>query len=128
MSLLADNPTWTIADRIKRARLLAGLDQDDVAEACGVARPTVSAWETGKTEPKFSSLVRVARLTGQPLEWFAAAVNAETASTEVEAVSSLSQHSVRPKGLEPLTFWLGVSEDALDAEYQLLLIAEAVQL
>lgn len=33
-----------------------------------------------------------------------APVNAETAPAEAEAVSSLSQHSVRPKGLEPLTF------------------------
>ncbi|WP_071644850.1 helix-turn-helix domain-containing protein [Microbacterium sp. AR7-10] len=99
MSLIADNPTWTIADRIRRARLLAGVDQDDVAAACGVARPTVSAWETGRTEPKFSSLVRLARLTGQPLEWFAAGVNAETAPAVAGAVSD-----ARPEGLEPPTF------------------------
>lgn len=32
------------------------------------------------------------------------AIDAKTAPAEAEAVSSLSQHSVRPKGLEPLTF------------------------
>jgi hypothetical protein len=62
--------------------------------------------------------------------------NTETAPAEAEAVSELSQHSVRHKGLEPLTFWLVVQDfyaddfraDVIDAEYQLLCAVEAVAL
>lgn len=83
---MIDNPTWTLSERLRRARLLAGLEQKDVAAALGVNRATVSLWETGKTEPSASNFVRWAQLTGQPIEWLAEGV-------------------VRPEGLEPPTFW-----------------------
>lgn len=89
----------------------------------GVARPTISAWERGLREPSFSQVVAWARLTGQSLDILVDAVNAETASTEVEAVSSLSQHSVRPKGLEPLTFCFGDTAPFWTPERSLTLAA-----
>ncbi|WP_096359409.1 helix-turn-helix domain-containing protein [Microbacterium sp. TPU 3598] len=101
---LMDNPTWTLVDRLRKSRLLAGLEQAQIADALGVARNTVSNWERGRSEPSATYFVRWAHATGVTLDWLAEGVNAETAPTEVEAVSSLSQHSVRPKGLEPLTF------------------------
>ncbi|WP_295012671.1 helix-turn-helix transcriptional regulator [uncultured Microbacterium sp.] len=96
--MIADNPTWTTAERYRRARLLAGMEQAELATALGVARATVSAWETGRTEPSMSNFVRIARLTGQPLDWFAAGVNDES-----PAEAGLSD-VVRLEGLEPPTF------------------------
>ncbi len=45
-----------------------------MAARLGVARTTVSAWETGKTEPSATNFVRWAHETGQPLEWLAEGV------------------------------------------------------
>lgn len=41
-----------LGETIRRARLLAGLSQDDLAEKLGVTRRTVGEWErTGKVSP-----------------------------------------------------------------------------
>lgn len=99
---MIENPAWTLTDRLRRSRLLAGLEQGDIAARLGVARTTVSAWETGKTEPSASNFVRWAAIVGQPLEWFAEGVNDATPA-EAGAVSTVST-SVRPEGFEPPTF------------------------
>ena len=77
--------------RYRLARTAAGLKQDELARACGVSRQAVGEWEAGNTEPSASKLVMLARATNQPLDWFA---------------EGLDSDMVRPKGLEPLTFWL----------------------
>ena len=61
----------SLAKRLRTARLLAELEQADVARALGVGRSTISNWETGVSEPPASAFVGWARVTGQPLEWFA---------------------------------------------------------
>jgi transcriptional regulator with XRE-family HTH domain len=71
---MVENPTWTLAERLRRSRLLAGLDQREIAERLGIARQTVSLWEIGKTEPSATNFVRWAEETGQPLEWLAEGV------------------------------------------------------
>lgn len=116
--------TWTLGELLAKARKDAGMDQLQLARAIGIGRNTLSTYETGRSVPPFDVVVRLATACSVDVAWLATGVNAETASTEVEAVSD----DVRPKGLEPLTFWLGVSDDALDVEYQLLLLAEAVAL
>ena len=88
---MIENPTWTLSERLRRSRLLAGLEQAEVAAQLGVARATVSTWETGKTEPSASNFVRWAAITGQPLEWLA------------EGVSRSVGVVVHPPGLEPGT-------------------------
>ena len=71
---IIDNPAWTLVDRLKKSRLLAGLEQTEIAETVGVARNTVSNWETGKSEPSASAFVRWARATGVSLDWLAEGV------------------------------------------------------
>jgi transcriptional regulator with XRE-family HTH domain len=102
MTMMIENPAWTLVDRLKYARLLAGLEQAEIAARLGVARTTVSAWETGRTEPSATNFVRWAHVTGQPLEWLAEGVNDETPA-EAGAASTVST-SVRPEGFEPPTF------------------------
>lgn len=80
--------------RFKIAREAAGFKQEELARLVGVSRTSLGDWERGDTEPSFSKLVALARATNQPLDWFAEGLNAA---------------DVRPKGLEPPTFWLGVS-------------------
>ena len=78
----------TLGRKLRASRILAGMDQGQIAEAIGVARTTVSGWETDKFEPTASSLFAWARETNQPLDWFAEGLVGDA----------------RSKGLEPPTF------------------------
>ena len=91
MTATLNDTGMALSSRLRTTRLLAHLDQQQIADKLGVARTTVSTWERGETEPSATNFVLWALITGQPLEWLAEGV-------------------VRPKGLEPLTFWLGVGE------------------
>jgi transcriptional regulator with XRE-family HTH domain len=45
-------PTWTLADRLRKARELTGLDQGAFAELAGISRTTVTNYEHGKRAPR----------------------------------------------------------------------------
>ena len=55
-------------ERIRIARTLAGLSQDDVAKNLGVQRSVVVRYEQER-KPSDSSLEKISALTGMPLEW-----------------------------------------------------------
>jgi transcriptional regulator with XRE-family HTH domain len=57
-----------IGQRIKEARLGAGLHQFEVAERCGVSRSAVSQWEHGEGI-RSQKLIEYARVIGVPAEW-----------------------------------------------------------
>lgn len=54
----------TTAERIKQARLRAGLTQEQLAQRVGVASITASRWERGVNEPYAHQFVRIAEATG----------------------------------------------------------------
>lgn len=62
-------PEWTLADRLVKARHHAGLEQDELAEAIGIARSSLSAYENGRRTPRRPVLLSWALATGVPLEW-----------------------------------------------------------
>ncbi|MFI5985015.1 helix-turn-helix transcriptional regulator [Streptomyces sp. NPDC051555] len=65
-------PPWILqaridlGNRIRDARLAADLTQDKLAELAGVDRTTLQKTEAGKTDPKFSLLLRLARVLHLP--------------------------------------------------------------
>lgn len=63
-------PEWTIADRLRKAREVTGMDQRQFADRSGISRNTVSNYETGKTT-RFSRpmLAAWSMATGVPLAW-----------------------------------------------------------
>lgn len=79
---ILDVKTWTLAERLKRARLVAGLEQAELSELIGASRASISNYENGRTEPTASTFVLWAEATGASLEW-------------------LAQGVVRPEGFEP---------------------------
>ena len=79
---MLDNRTWTLADRLRKSRQMAGLEQADVAELLGVSRNTISNYETGKSEPTATTFVLWAEATRASLDWLALGI-------------------VRPEGFEP---------------------------
>lgn len=63
-------PTFSMGDRLRKARELTGLDQEQFAEKVGFSRGTVSNYERSTTEKRKPLYVRQwAMATGVPLEW-----------------------------------------------------------
>lgn len=60
-----------LGERMRAARVLAGLDQIEMAEQLGVHRNAVSAWERGVNEPGALRLTRWAEITDRSLDWLA---------------------------------------------------------
>lgn len=61
-------PSWTQADRLRKAREHAGLTQEQMAAEIGIARRSVSAYESGATV-KRPVLLSWAMRTSVPLAW-----------------------------------------------------------
>ncbi|MEZ8144503.1 transcriptional regulator [Enterovibrio norvegicus FF-33] len=59
-----------VALRIREAREYREITQVEMAQHLDVARQTYLDIESGKTEPKVSSLATIADVTGRPLNWF----------------------------------------------------------
>ena len=51
-----------ICERLKEARKIAGMTQEEVAEKVLVSRVTISNWENGKTLPDIASLISLSEL------------------------------------------------------------------
>ncbi|MGD7734145.1 helix-turn-helix domain-containing protein, partial [Propionibacteriaceae bacterium G57] len=62
-------PVWTLADRMRKAREVTGLDQQAFSEELGVSRSTVSNAERGKVQPSRLLVAAWAMRSGVPLVW-----------------------------------------------------------
>lgn len=61
------NNPFSIFKSIKRARVLAGISQKELAEQLQVSDKTISAYETGRAIPPSSTLTRIAEITKVPI-------------------------------------------------------------
>ena len=64
-------PAIDLGTRIRLGRVAAHLDQQQLADKVGVARNSISNWETGRSEPSAGAFVRLARALDVSLEWLA---------------------------------------------------------
>lgn len=62
-------PTWTLADRLRKSREFAGLEQNDVADYLGMSRGAISDWERDVRKPKLGVLRLWSEVCHVPLEW-----------------------------------------------------------
>lgn len=62
-------PQWTAADRFRKAREAANLDQAEMAAAIGVSKRSIGNYEAGRTQPGRPVLLSMALATGVSLEW-----------------------------------------------------------
>lgn len=60
MTSWAGNLIWLARDK-------AGLSQRELAERAGTSQPAIAAYEAGRKEPAFSTLVRIIRAAGLDL-------------------------------------------------------------
>ena len=64
-----DQLTFTLGDRLRKAREVANISASEMAIHLGVHRNTISNFEHDHTEPKLVYLREWASVTGAPLEW-----------------------------------------------------------
>lgn len=57
-----------LSEKLKEARALAGITQEQAAEKLYVSRQTISNWENGKTYPDIISVVKMSDLYGVSLD------------------------------------------------------------
>lgn len=62
-------PSFTLPDRLRKARETAALDQLELADRLGVNRNTVSNYELGKHKPREIVLRQWSLATGVSLHW-----------------------------------------------------------
>lgn len=62
-------PVFTLGDRLRKARELAGLTQTQLAASLGIGRRSVSRYEDGDKEPKRGVVMAWSMATGVPLVW-----------------------------------------------------------
>lgn len=60
----------TIAERLRAARLQAGLNEKHVADFLGVSQSVISAWENGTRSINVGRLYQLSSLFGCPEEYF----------------------------------------------------------
>lgn len=83
-------PEFDLADRMRKALRHSGIGVQEIADALEIDRNTVGNWINGRTSPRRRDLKAFARMTNVPASWLE---------------SGTFDDAVRPKGLEPLTFW-----------------------
>lgn len=97
-------PQWTFADRLRKARQTLGVRQSDFARLIHEPAPRYSQWEAGNNLPRdiIGVARRVSLATHIPTTWLLGL------DDEARPADGQDGQSVRPKGLEPPTFWLVV--------------------
>lgn len=99
-------PEWTLADRLRKVRLLTGLNQKGMASSLGLSAPTYSAYESGRNQPRANQLMsmikRIELMTGVPATWMLGIYE----ETPPPAGDGANEVTVRHQGLEPRTHWL----------------------
>lgn len=62
-------PSWTLGDRMRKARIDAGLTAQRISDIIGISRKSVTNYENGDTRPLPVILQAWADVTGTYVEW-----------------------------------------------------------
>lgn len=62
-------PTWTLGDRLRKARITAGISVGEMAAHLGVSPDTVTNYERENTTPRRAVLMAYAEKCNVPLGW-----------------------------------------------------------
>lgn len=63
-------PTSPLAERIKQARLEAGLSQKKLGQAIKLSDKAVSSYEVGRAVPSLDTLKEIGKFTHKPVGYF----------------------------------------------------------
>jgi transcriptional regulator with XRE-family HTH domain len=81
--------TRDMGELVKRARIEAGISQDELAKRILTRQATVSDWENGKVEVSSNDLIYLSHALGKPItyffpEWSLNKLNFETMSLDIQ--------------------------------------------
>lgn len=78
--------TFTLGDRLRKARREAGVTSQDMAELLSASRTTVSNYENGRSEPTATTVAQWSDITGADLVWLIVgdALRSRCFSTEID--------------------------------------------
>lgn len=62
-------PEWTLGDRIRKARQISGLTQDELAQVLSIGKRTLLRYENDERPAKSAHLYVIALRTKVPLSW-----------------------------------------------------------
>ena len=82
-----EQETTNLGANIKRFREERGISQDELAKRIPISRPSVSAWEQGKSEPSVTNLIQIAKILNVSLDMLAG--NARAAKNVVVVDTSV---------------------------------------
>ena len=82
-------PTWTVGDRMVKAREHAGMTQQEMADALGIGRRTITRHETNDSPPR-QMLLAYAQVTGVPLWWIEVGDSADTQAVHMARCTAQS--------------------------------------
>ena len=69
-------------EKIREARKAAGLSLEQFARRVGASKRAVIYWESGERHPGFDFMVRIARVTGRPVESFGEEAEGDAAADQ----------------------------------------------
>jgi len=121
-----------LAARIAEAREALGYTQAQLAERVPCNPQTVSNWETGRRQPRYADLLRLAEILGRPVSWFLGEeqvagsldeVRDKFASVgrELAAIGELLRQAESPASgerLVPIAGWVSAEDGEFRAEPQ----------
>jgi transcriptional regulator with XRE-family HTH domain len=92
-------PEFTMGDRIRRARMNAGLKQQDIEDETGISRNSVTAWEHDARMPSAALLRVLANYLHVPVEW----IIQGTTPTNTPTVAKLESNLCPERRASPTT-------------------------
>ncbi len=92
----------TTADRLREARIAAGLSQGQVARKLGMHRPTVTEIEAGRRKVSADELQTFSTLYGVSIEWIVSGTAAETGTDERLMMAARELSKMKPEDLDRL--------------------------
>ena len=119
-----------VAQRIKNARILKCLSQQNVADEIGVSKQMVSKYEKGEALPSSSKFIKLSKLFGLKVDYFFSSFQIELGEINFRKKSTFStrkQNSLKEQIKISLENYLWI-EDVLSIDYTFRNVIEGVKI
>lgn len=74
--------------RLRKARLAAGMSQEQLARVINTSERNIRRWESGSNQPRFESVAALAEATGRDVDFFLTADEPESSDDDEDRPSS----------------------------------------
>lgn len=78
----------TLSDRLRQLRQTHGYSQTDLAQKLGVSQNTITSYESGRTEPGITMLVKLAAIFGVTSDYLIG-INPQASDTDTDLIDRI---------------------------------------